>query len=197
MKATDETVRLVWEELVETDRMGRYYGSLAQRLKRLDHLLLYGSVAGALIALTALVLRLPMWLALTALNCAALAFALQTFRNYHEKVDRSAEIFHKLGSIQQEWEHLFNNIWEKDNGELLSAWKKLSQQQLAIVERAPLELPLSRSLARRSQREADEYWSEVARSGEIPAGAEVPDQDTPRCRQWPPRRTPAPDPPQR
>ncbi len=197
MKATDETVRLVWEEMVEADRMGRYYGSLAQRLKRLDQLLLYGSVAGALIALTAVVLRLPMWVALTPLICAVGAFALSTFRNYCEKADRSAEIFQRLGSIQQEWELLFNNIWEKDDGDLRSAWKKLSERQLAIVERAPFELPLSGSLARRSQREADEYWSEVARSGEIPAGAEAPDQDTPRCQQWPPRRTPAPDPPQR
>lgn len=197
MKATDETVRLVWEEMVEADRMGRYYGSLAQRLKRLDHLMFYGSVTGALIALMAVVLRLEMWVALTPLNCAALAFALQTFRDYREKADRSAEIFHKLGAIQQEWELLFNNVWEKDDTELLSAWKKLSQQQLAIVERAPFELPLSPSLARRSQREADEYWSEVARSGEIPAGAEAPDQGSVRYQEWPPRMTPAPDPPQR
>ena len=197
MKATDETVRLVWEEMVEADRMGRYYGSLAQRLKRLDHLLLFVNGLGAMIAIMAIVLRLPMWVALIGLICAVLAFALQTLRDYSAKSYQSADIFRQLGSIRLEWELLFNNIWEKDDTELLSAWKKLSQQQLAIVERAPLELPLSPSLARRSQREADEYWSEAARSGEIPAEAEAPDQDSVRNQQWPPRRTPAPDPPQR
>lgn len=47
MKASDETVRQVWEDLVETDRMARYYGYLAQRLDRLGDLLQIGSVGAA------------------------------------------------------------------------------------------------------------------------------------------------------
>ena len=46
MKATYETVQLVWDELVETDRMYRFYGFLSQRLDRMGDLLQIGSVGG-------------------------------------------------------------------------------------------------------------------------------------------------------
>ena len=36
---TDETVRLIREEVIDADRLSRYYGYLAQRLRRLGELL--------------------------------------------------------------------------------------------------------------------------------------------------------------
>ena len=73
-------------------------------------------------------------------------------------------MYRLLGQVQLEWERLWHDVWTKDNDELRSAWKALSERQRSIVERAPHELPFSRSLARRSQREADRYWMEYAQA---------------------------------
>ena len=45
---------------------------------------------------------------------------------------------------------------------MVAAARALSERQGAIIDRAPRELPLSRSLACRSQREAREYWRGVS-----------------------------------
>ena len=59
MQATDEPVELIRQELVETDRMCRYYGYLAQRLVRLGELLQFGLVAAPLAAIAALLSAPP------------------------------------------------------------------------------------------------------------------------------------------
>ena len=164
MKATDETVRLIWEELVEADRMCRYYGYLSQRLDRLGDLLQMGSVGAASGAFVSLMSHFPEWFSTTAAAIAVLAGTVVILRRYPQKAARSAEIYRLLGQLQLEWEHLWNGVWTKDDDELVSAWKELSERQGSIVERAPKELPLSRSLARRSQREADRYWMDYARA---------------------------------
>ena len=122
-------------------------------------------VLGAL-ALSSIFYRLPGWIVFSAANFAALAFALSMIRGYSAKAERSVEMFQQLGPLQTEWELLWNNVWLKNDSELLPAWKKLCERQGAIIERAPVELPLSGSLARKSQNEAHEYWSEFARNPE-------------------------------
>ena len=189
---TDDTVRLIWNELVDSDRMCRYYGYLAHRLRRLDDLLVFATVVGAIIACASVVLRPPLWVALTGLAFAALSFALSTIRKYSAKASRSAEVFRQLGLINIEWELLWNNIWSKDDDELQSAWKKLSERQLAIVERVPNELPLSPSLARKSQSEAHDFWSEFARNCGYPPGAHVPGEYTIRYQPEPRQAKPEP-----
>ena len=160
VKATDETVRLVWEELVETDRMCRYYGYLAHRLNRLGELLAIGTVSFSLGAVLAVLKQLPESVSLLAIGMAAVASVVMIVGRYQKKASRSAEIFRLLGQMQLEWEHLWNGVWTKDDAELRAAWKSLSERQGSIIERAPDELPLSRSLVRRSQLEADRYWIE-------------------------------------
>ena len=171
---TDDTVRLVWDGMVEADRMCRYYGYLAHRLKRLGELLRVSAVVLGALALTSFLYRLPDWVAFSAASLAAFSLALTSVRGYSAKAERSVEIFRQLHHVQTEWELLWNNIWSKDDNVLLPAWKKLSERQGAIIEHAPVELPLSRSLARRSQREAHEYWSEFARQHASSSSAPVP-----------------------
>lgn len=91
---------------------------------------------------------------------AAVAGVVVLTRRYPQKAARSAEICRSLGQVHLEFEHLWNGVWAKDDADLVSAWEALSERQRAIVEHAPRELPLSPSLARRSQLEADRYWTE-------------------------------------
>ena len=163
---TDDTVRLIWEGMVGANRLSRYYGYLAHRLKRLGEFLQVAAVVLGVLALSSIFYRLPGWIPFSAANFAVLAFALSTIRGYSAKANRSGEIFRQLERLQSEWELLWNNIWSKNDSELLPAWKQLCERQEAIVERAPVELPLSGSLALRSQNEAHEYWSEFARNSQ-------------------------------
>lgn len=164
MQASDDTVGLIWREMVDTDRMHRYYGYLAQRLDRLGDLLQIASIGAASGAVVSWLSHFPAWIATAAAVAAAAAALIVVVRRYPEKAHRSAEICRQLAQVHREWEHLWNGAWTKEDAELVSKWKALSERQEAIIERAPRELPLSRSLAHRSQREAYEYWMEVSAS---------------------------------
>ena len=118
MKATDESVQLVWGDLLQI-----------------------GSVGAASGAFAALLSRFPEWVP----AAAASAGLLVIIRRYPAKAARSDEICRRLGEVHLEWEHLWNGVWTKDDAELVSAWKALSERQAAIVERVP---PSCRSRAR-------------------------------------------------
>ena len=160
MDTPDDTVGLIWEELVETDRMCRYYAYLAQRLDRQGALLQVGSVGAASGAFVSLMSHLPEWAAAAAAAAAAVAGAMVIVHRYPEKAARSAELFRKLGREQIAWERLWGEVEEREEAELREEWEALSRRLTAIIERAPLELPLVRSLARRSEREGNKYWTE-------------------------------------
>ena len=72
----------------------------------------------------------------------------------------SADIRRKLGEIGTNWKALWSDVYSRDDAELRAQWRSLVRRQAAIIERAPSELPLSKSLARRSQQEADWYWAQ-------------------------------------
>ena len=164
MQATDDTVGLIWHELVDTDRMCRYYGYLAQRLAQLGELLQVGVAAAPLVTIATLLSGSPAWV-----PAAAAA------GRYPHRAEQSAEIWRQLGRQQLEWEQLWNGIRANEDAELMSAWKTLRECREAILERAPAELPLSRALARRSQREACEHWRRVIAASEKGARASAAD----------------------
>ena len=160
MQATDETVRLIWEELVDSDRMCRYYGYLSHRLNRLSELLAIGTIGAASGAFFALLYRFPDWVPSTAAAAAAIASLVLVVGRYQDKAARSADLGRQLARVAIEWQKLWSGVYQREDAELLAAWEALVRRQATILERAPVEVPLSRSLARRSEREADRYWSE-------------------------------------
>lgn len=163
IEPSDETRRLVWDELVDSDRMCRYYGYLTLRFRKLDQLLQFVAVFASFAGLAGVLLQLPS-IALSCLTIAASAVFISTIRNYSEKALQSNEIFRQLGRLNVEWELLWSNVSTTDDDAIQASWKKLSERQFALVERAPFDLPLSHSLARKSQQEAYEYWSEFSRT---------------------------------
>ena len=159
-KASDNTAQLIWEGLLDSDRMCRYYGYLAGRLERLADLLQIGAVGLASGAFLALLSHFPEWVPSAAAAFSAMVGALLALKKYPAKAARCAEIYRELGRQMPEWERLWAGVNDRDEAELAAACHELATRQAAIVERAPLEVPLSRSLARRSEREADRFWAE-------------------------------------
>ncbi len=159
VKATDDTVRLIWEVVVESDRTCRYYGYLAVRLNRLGNLLLFAAVAASSNAVLSLLSNCPEWLTVAAGTAAASAGVCFAIQNYPEKAARIDGIRRALSRQSLKWQHLWADVHDSDNAELKAAWRDLTRRQAAVVEHVPLELPLSQSLARLSRREADRYWT--------------------------------------
>lgn len=160
MQPTDDTVRLIWEEVVDSDRMCRYYGYLSQRLNRVSELLAVGTVGAASGSVLTLLSRFPDWVPATAAAAAALASLVLVIGRFQDRAARSADIRRRLGEVGVDWEALWSDVYARDDAELRAQWRALVRRQAAIIERAPFELPLSKSLARRSEREADRFWTE-------------------------------------
>lgn len=59
MLASDNSVALIWHEMVDTDRMCRYYGYLSRRLHRLGDMLRVGSIGAASGAVVSWLSRFP------------------------------------------------------------------------------------------------------------------------------------------
>ncbi len=160
MPPTDDTVRLIWDEVVDSDRMCRYYGYLSHRLNRVSEVLAVGTAGAASGSVLTLLSRFPDWVPAAAAAAAALASLILVIGRYQDKAARCADIRRKLGEVGVDWEDLWADVYSRDDAELREQWRALVRRQTIIVERAPFELPLSKSLARRSEREADRFWTE-------------------------------------
>ena len=160
MPPTDDTVRLIWEGAIGADRMCRYYGYLSERLTRLGEMVAIGTVSFSGGAVLAVLNHLPDWISLAALAAAAVAGAALVIGRFQEKAARSVDLYRQIARLSADWEDLWSGVYERDEAELREAWRRLSRQQQAILERAPAEVPLWEGLALRCQREADEYWAQ-------------------------------------
>ena len=160
MKASDKTVQLIWEGLLDTDGMCRYYGYLAVRLERLSSLLQICAIGFGSGAFLTLMSHFPAWVPAAAIALSTIAGIILALQKYLEKAGRCAEIYRNLARQMHEWERLWADVDSRDDADLRAAWDDLSTRQAAIVERAPFEVPLSKSLAGRSYTEADRIWAE-------------------------------------
>ncbi len=160
MPPTDDTVRLIWEGTIGADRMCRYYGYLSTRLTRLGEMVAIGTVSFSGGAVLAVLNHLPGWISLVALAVGAVAGVAMVVGRFQEKAARSADLYRQISRLSRDWRDLWAGVYERDEAELREAWRRLSQRQEAILERAPAEVPLWAGLALRSQREADEYWTQ-------------------------------------
>ena len=156
---TDETVRLIREGVIDADRMCRYYGYLAHRLRRLGELLGIVTVCCSLGALFTILSPLPKWVPLTALGITMGASIVTAVMRFQQKAAYSGELYRQIGQLSTEWLDLWADVYKLDDAELREGWRNLLRRQQTVLERGPVELPLSNGLALRSKREADEYWA--------------------------------------
>ena len=155
---TEETVRLIREGVIDADRLSRYYGYLSHRLSQLGELLSICIVICSLGALFAILSPLPPWVPLTALGISMVANIVAAVKRYPEKAAYSGELYRQMERLSTDWLDLWSDVYEQyDDAELRNAWRNLSRRQETVLERAPVELPLSNGLALRSRSEAEQY----------------------------------------
>ena len=155
-------VKLVWEGMVGTDRMVRYYGYVLQNFERRNmvlRLLAAMFSSGALIAFFAS----NEWQYLLP-ACSFVAAALNLWpaeRNYVTAAAHSLDIQRQLHRLMVEWKELWADIDSQPESELQTRWRSLADRTARVTEEASSKVPLIESLARRSQEEAYTYWSQV------------------------------------
>ena len=93
------------------------------------------------------------------IGIAASASILTAVMRYQEKAAYSLDLYRQMERLSTDWLELWADVYKRKDAKLRDAWRNLSRRQQTILERAPGELPLSKGLARRSQREAEQYWT--------------------------------------
>ncbi len=161
MKVTEATVKLVWDGLVCTDRMSRYYGYLVHRLKTRIVWLNTIAAFSAFGAVWALLQDAPR--GVTGGLAATVAFLNLwiAFREYHGGASRSVDLHRQLSRLLAEWEELWADVYKKDDDEIRARWRVLKEKQESIVERAPSDIPYNRSLVEKSECEVYAYRAEA------------------------------------
>ena len=126
MQPTDETVRLIWEGMIDADRLSRYYGYLAHRLKRLSELLSIGIIGFSLATVFSIWSPLPEWLPLVTIGIAASASILTAVMRYQEKAAYSLDLYRQIERLSTDWLELWADVYKRKDAKLRDAWRNLS-----------------------------------------------------------------------
>ena len=159
-QSSETTVELVWNDLVGTDRLHRYYGYLTERLEKTSAwLMVIASFCsgGAFFAFLS-GLKDP-WhnsVAVLTLVTAGLNVWLAT-KNYSRMVSHSADIHRQLSRLLSDWEELWADVYVLDDETIRGRWRELQRRTSAVTEQAASQVPLVESLAAKSQQEAYSY----------------------------------------
>lgn len=158
----NQTVRLVWEGMVGTDRMHRYYGYVLQKLERRNMILRFLAALLSSIALVGFFVANE-WQYLLPV-CSFVAAAVNLWlaeRNYVNAAAHSLDIQRQLHRLMVEWKQLWADIDSQPESDIQTRWKSLADRTARVTEEASSKVPLIQSLAKRSQEEAYTYWSQV------------------------------------
>ncbi len=159
MQPTDDTLRLVWEGVLDADRLARYYGYLTVRLRRLGRGLGASVVGLHLAAALTMAGPFPAWVPAAAMAAGAAAVVAYTCGRFEELAARAVGLHAGMERLSVDWQLLWSDARARDDAELREAWRELSLRQKELLARTPLEVPLAQGLAERCQREACEYWT--------------------------------------
>ena len=161
-RASDQTVELVWNDLLGADRLHRYYGYLTQRLERINSMAMvtasFCSGGAFFVFLSGMG---PPWsnlIGFLMLVTVALNVWLAA-RNRSRMVAYSADMQRQLARLLGEWEELWADVYVRDDGTVRERWRELQRRTTAVTERASSRVPLVKSLAIKSEREAYSYRS--------------------------------------
>ena len=159
--ASDATVRLVWEGLLGTDRVHRYYGYLSHHLEQKHSRLTLLAALSSFAAFAGFLVKLPApWdtrgPAILLLITAVLNAWVWT-QKYPRGISDSIDLHRQLSRLLVEWEDLWADVYRADESQIRARWIDLKQRTNRVTEDAASRVPLIQSLADKSQNEAYSY----------------------------------------
>ena len=156
---TDDLRTSIWEGMVHTDRLRRYYGRLAGRLSRLDR---WVAVATSGLALSTVALAFQEHgLVLTSAVLTAIVGSLPLVFRLGDQVTDAAYCAKRLADLAIKWQELWQKLDRMDEEELSSRWKQLDTE-LNDITALKERVPEHRRLRKKTQKEAYAYWTQKA-----------------------------------
>lgn len=148
-----ESVRLVWHGLVDSDRLHRYYGYLADKYSRQETRLSWICVGLSSGAVVTVLSDHPLWAA-TLAALVALLNGWLVIAKLSKRALSSASRQQRFGELQLEWEKLWSDLSAMEDDDVRRRWKDLSDRANTITEYSSVELSLDQRLRKRSEEEA-------------------------------------------
>ena len=148
----------VWEAMVDSDRLERYYGRRAAKLARWEAVLRGATCTLAAVSaiLLAVVGSTP-WAAAT-IAATALVSIVPLLSRLGERVLSAAYCQKRLGDLSIEWRALWQDVDQLPAEEVRSQWKSLAQRLNEATAHKATE-PIDKKLLRLTERESNEYWT--------------------------------------
>ena len=117
LMATDQTREAIWQELLDSARLVRYYEALANRYRTRHQLTLFLLAGGATAGIVSLLARFPPTIQLFA-NAFIAVVAVWTFiAGYARKAAVLHTISSHLSMLNSSWERLWDHLDDTDDTE--------------------------------------------------------------------------------
>ena len=156
----------IWDRMVETDRVARYYGRLAGKLARREKWASIATTTLSVVSAYSVANAMAsnggwLWAAIgfSTLTVAASVFPL-VFR-YGGMVSSASYCQVRLGLLSTKCKELWLVRDSIDSDQALRRWRALEMEQSEITAFQSAK-PLDRKLARATERESTEYWKNEA-----------------------------------
>ena len=150
---SQESVRLVWNGLLDADRLHRYYGYLAGRLESTERLLSWACIVLTSGTVVTALSNHPYWA--STLGALATGFNIYLLiAKLSKRTWYSASRQQRFSELLVDWEKLWSELSSMEDDEIRRRWNELSARANAITENCAAELPLNKKIHQRSAEEA-------------------------------------------
>ncbi|MDE2761918.1 MAG: hypothetical protein OXQ94_00850 [Gemmatimonadota bacterium] len=147
----------IWNEMVDTDRLARYYGALAGRKAELERRMTVLTTGLALVSLTVALLDTQAWVLLLSIALTAVTSAVLLVCRVGGTVRSAAYTQKALGDISIEWEALWRREGELPTAEAEETWRALARRKNELTAPHASER-MDERLRDATEAEAYDYW---------------------------------------
>ena len=136
LMATDQTREAIWQELLDSARLVRYYEALANRYRTRHQLTLFLLAGGATAGIVSLLARFPPTIQLFANAFIAVVAVWTLIAGYARKAAVLHTISSHLSMLNSSWERLWDHLDDTDDTEARQRRTELSGEMNEVTSRA-------------------------------------------------------------
>ncbi len=133
--ASEHTRNAVWQDMIDINRLVRYYHALADRYQRKRNILRLVLFAAATGSVTAFFELLPEIVYPISSGIIPLCIALDFAQDYSTKTAVLRSVTHDCQSLEIEWQTLWNRQAQLNDNEIIQQNTQLSQRLNMIAEK--------------------------------------------------------------
>lgn len=155
----------IWDGMVETDRMARYYGYLAGKLARREKWASVATTTFGVISAYSIANSSSgsgwMWSATIFATLTVAASVVPLVFRYGGIIASAAHCQSRLDLLSQRWNTLWLSRDFVDTEEALRQWQEITKEQTEITS-FQSATPIDRKLSEATRKEAHGYWKNEA-----------------------------------